>query len=471
VAAGLAASGCAVGPNYHRPAPVMSNAYEEPPPEGWKSAQPNEAIPRGKWWEIYNDPQLNQLEEQVAISNQNVIAAIAQYREARDQVRIARSSFFPTVTAAPSVTAAKGSATLSSANTANANAAAATVVDYTLPVDVSYQADVFGSIRRSVAASTATAQASAADLENARLTYQAQLAQLYFQLHGLDGDADLLQRTVTAYEESLQLTQDRFDVGVASGADVAQAKAQLETTRAQLVDVGVARAQYEHAIAILIGKAPADVKVAAATLSTPPPPIPVGVPSTLLERRPDITSAERSVAAANEQIGVAKAALFPVLTLSASGGFESTSLASWLTLPSRFWSVGPQLAATLFDAGKRRAQVDLQEAAYDASVAGYRQTVLTALQQVEDQLAALRILEQEEDVQRGAVEAAQESLAISLEQYRAGTVDYLQVITTQTVAFQNERTAIDILTRRLTASVLLIEALGGSWGSPQLPPP
>jgi NodT family efflux transporter outer membrane factor (OMF) lipoprotein len=467
IAAWVAASGCAVGPTYHRPAPVISAAFKEPPPEGWKPAEPNEAVPRGKWWEIYKDPQLNQLEEQVNISNQNVIAAIAQYREARDQVRIARASLFPTVTAAPAVTVARGSATRGNV----VNTTSGTAVDYTLPVDVSYQADVFGSIRRSVAASAASAQASAADLENARLTYQAQLAQLYFQLHGLDGDADLLRRTVTAYQESLQLTQDRFEVGVASGADVAQAKTQLETARAQLLDVGVARAQFEHAVAILVGKPPADVGVPAAVLATPPPAIPVGVPSALLERRPDVTAAERHVAAANEQIGVAKAALFPVLTLGASGGFESSSLANWLTLPSRFWSVGPQLAATLFDAGKRRAQVDLQEAAYDASVAAYRQTVLTALQQVEDQLAALRILEQEAAVQNGALAAAQESVGISTEQYRAGTTDYLQVITTQTVAFQSERAAIDILTRRLTASVLLIEALGGGWEPSPLPPP
>jgi NodT family efflux transporter outer membrane factor (OMF) lipoprotein len=470
IAAWLAASGCAVGPTYHRPAPVISASFKEPPPDGWKSAEPNEAVPRGKWWEIYKDPQLNQLEEQVSISNQNVIAAIAQYREARDQVRIARASLLPAVTATPAINASRGSATASRANAVSNTSG--TVVDYTLPVDVSYQADVFGSIRRSVTASTAGAQASAADLENARLTYQAQLAQLYFQLHGLDGDADLLRRTVTAYQETLQLTQDRFDVGVASGADVAQAKTQLETARAQLLDTGVARAQFEHAMAILIGKPPADVGVQAAVLATPPPSVPVGLPSALLERRPDVTGAERRVAAANEQIGVAKAALFPVLTLGASGGFESTSLANWLTLPSRFWSVGPQLAATLFDAGKRRAQIDLQEAAYDASVAAYRQTVLTALQQVEDQLAALRILEQEAVVQSGAVAAAQESLAISTEQYRAGTADFLQVIATQTVAFQSERTAIDVLTRRLVASVLLIEALGGGWEpSPLQTPP
>jgi NodT family efflux transporter outer membrane factor (OMF) lipoprotein len=475
VAAWLASAACAVGPTYHRPDPIISSGYKEAPPEGWKSAEPNEAVSRGKWWEIYRDAQLNQLEEQVSISNQNVIAAIAQYRAARDQVRIARASLFPTVTATPSVAVARGSTTNARSGVGTAGSgtvlstSTSTVVDYSLPVDVSYQADVFGSIRRSVAASTATAQASGSDLENAKLTYQAQLAQIYFQLHGLDGDADLLTRTVAAYEESLQLTKDRFAVGVASGADVAQATAQVETARAELLDLGVARAQYEHAIATLVGKPPAEMTVAGALLTAPPPVIPVGLPSTLLECRPDVTAAERRIAAANEQIGVAKAALFPIVTLSGALGFESTSFAQWLTLPSRFWSVGPQLAATLFDAGRRRAQVDVQEAAYDQAAAAYRQTVLTALQQVEDQLAALRILEQEATVQNAAVAAAQESLGISTLQYRAGTADYLQVITTQTVAFQSQRGAIDILTRRLTASVLLIEALGGSWQPPPAP--
>jgi NodT family efflux transporter outer membrane factor (OMF) lipoprotein len=460
---------CAVGPTYHRPAPILSAAFKESPPDGWKSAEPNEAVPRGAWWEVYHDAELNQLEVQVSISNQNVIAALARYRQARDAVRIARSSLVPTVSATPAVTVSRSSGSTSRAGVGNS--APGTFVDYTLPVDVSYQADLWGSIRRSVVASTDTAQASAALLENARLAYQAQLAELYFDLHGLDGDRDLLERTVAAYEQSLQLTQDRFDVGVASGADVAQAQAQLQTARAQLIDIGAARAQYEHAIAILIGKAPADVGLPVLVLSSPPPAIPTDLPSTLLERRPDITAAERTVAAANEQIGIARAALFPVLALAASGGLESTSLAQWITLPSRFWTIGPQLAVSLFDGGKRRAQVDLTAAAYDETAATYRQTVLTALQQVEDQLAALRTLEQEAQVQAAAVTAAEQSVNISTEQYRAGTTDYLQVISTQTVAFQSERTAIDILTRRLTASVLLIQALGGGWDVSQLQKP
>ena len=462
----MLAGGCAVGPNYRRPAAPTPQVFKEPPPEGWKQAQPNAGAIRGKWWEIYNDPQLNALEEQVSISNQNVAAAVAQYREARDAVRIARSSLFPTVTTSPAVTNQRSSATLSISASA-VSPGSATVYD--LPFDVSYQADVWGSIRRNLTASYANAQVSAADLENARLSFQAQLAEFYFELHGLDGDTDLLQRTVKAYEEYLKLTQDRFELGVASGADVAQAKTLLDTTRAQLIDLGVQRAQFEHAVAILIGKPPAELSIPAMVLKTLPPAVPIGVPSALLERRPDIAASERQVAAANEQIGIAKAAFFPSLLLSATGGLESTSFSQWLTWPSRFWAVGPQVAETLFDAGKRHAQLDTERAAYDATVANYRQTVLTAFQQVEDNLAALRILEQEATAEDAAVADAKESLAISTDQYKQGIATYLQVITAQTFALQDEKAAVDILTRRMTASVLLIEALGGGWDASQLP--
>ena len=479
--AGLAAllvfgGGCAVGPTYHRPTAPTPQVFKEPPPEGWKQAQPNAGVPRGKWWEIYNDPQLNALEEQVNISNQNVLAAAAEYREARDAVKIARSSLFPTLTTSPSVTRERPSSTLSRNITATGGTGATPVSNtgttntlYDLPADLSYQVDLWGSIRRNLTASYASAQASAADLENARLSFQAELAEFYFELHGFDGDIDLLQRTVKAYEEYLKLTQDRFELGVASGADVAQAKTQLDTTRAQLIDLGVQRAQTEHAIAILIGKPPAELTIPPMVLKTLPPPVPTGVPSVLLERRPDIASAERQVAAANEQIGIAKAAFFPSLLLSATGGFQSTSSSQWLTWPSRYWSVGPQLAETLFEGGKRHAQLDLERAAYDATVAGYRQTVLTAFQQVEDNLAALRILEQEAAATDAAVTDAEESLSISTDQYKAGIATYLQVITAQTFALQNERSAVDILTRRMTSSVLLIEALGGGWDASQLP--
>jgi NodT family efflux transporter outer membrane factor (OMF) lipoprotein len=341
--------------------------------------------------------------------------------------------------------------------------------NYTLPLDLSYQADICGSVRRNIRATADSAQVSAAQLENARLTFQAELAQDYFQLHGTDRDEQLLGTTVKSYEEFLQLTQNRLSAGVASGGDVALAQAQLENARAQLIDLGVVRAQLEHGIAILIGKPPAAVTISRSTTQSPPPPVPVSVPSALLERRPDIAAAERQMAAANEQIGIAKAAFFPTLSISASAGLESSSIVNWFTWPSRFWSVGPQMAETLFDAGRRRAQVRQTQALYDATVADYRQVVLNGLQQVEDNLAALRILAEEAEAVAKAVKAAQESLQISTYQYKAGTTSYLQVITTQAIALQNEKTGVDILTRRMVASVLLIEALGGGWDASKLP--
>jgi NodT family efflux transporter outer membrane factor (OMF) lipoprotein len=469
----LFSGACVVGPKYQRPTAPVPPAYKEQPPDNskggaaWKPAQPNDGTVRGKWWEIYNDPQLNALEEQVSISNQNVLAAEAQFREAKDTVRIVRSGLFPTVTALPSIVNSRTSSTLSSNGLINSASGVRTT--YNLPVDVSYQADVWGSIRRSVSASAAAAQVSAAQLENARLIFQSELAQDYFQLHGADSDQDLLERTVKSYEQYLQLTKNRYNGGVASGGDVAQAEAQLDTARAQLIDLGVARAQFEHAIAILIGKSPAALSISSAIIKSPPPPIPVGVPSELLERRPDIAAAERQMAAANEQIGIAKAAFYPALLLSASGGLESTSFLNWISWPSRFWSVGPQLAETLFDAGKRRAQLAQTQAAYDFTVAGYRQTVLTSFQQVEDNLAALRVLANEASAVDDAVRAAERSLQISTDQYKAGTVSYLQVITSQAIALQDERTAVDVLTRRMVASVHLVEALGGGWDASTLP--
>jgi NodT family efflux transporter outer membrane factor (OMF) lipoprotein len=467
--------GCMVGPRHTRPSAPVPASYKEAPPDSWRQAQPHAAVPRGKWWQIYNDPQLNALEEQVNISNQNVLLAEAQYREARDQVRIARSALFPLVSTAPNLTYSRNSSTVSTP-LAGVNGQTTTVAvsplpstEYSLPVDVSYQADIWGNIRRSVVAAKQTALSSDADLENARLSFQAQLAEFYFELHGLDGDAELLQTTVVSFQQYLQLTKDRFAAGVASGGDVALAQTQLDTTRAQLIDIGVSRAQFEHAIAILIGKPPAQLTIPPSVLTTAPPPVPVGLPSALLERRPDIASSERLVAAANEQIGIAQSAFFPSIILTATGGFDTTNISQWFTWPSRFWSMGPQLAETIFDAGKRKAQVDLQNSAYNATVATYRQTVLTAFQQIEDQMAALRILEQEAQAQDAAVRAAQQSLAITTAQYKAGTADYLAVITTQSIALADQRTAVDILTRRLTASVLLIEALGGGWDTSQLP--
>jgi NodT family efflux transporter outer membrane factor (OMF) lipoprotein len=458
--------GCTTGPRYNRPTAATEPQFKEAPPQSWRQAAPNAAIPRGKWWEIYNDPVLNGLEEQVSISNQNVLAAMAQYDEARAAIRVARSAYYPTVTASASVTNTRNSTTVSRTNP-NA-VSSGTHTQYDLPVDVSYQADVFGSIRHSVRASRALAQASDADLENVRLTFQAQLAQSYFGLRGADTDAQLLANTVKIYEQYLQLAKARLEVGVASGADVAQAQTQLAQAKAQLIDIGVSRAQFEHAIAIMVGKPPAEVSVARTIYAANPPQVPTGVSSTLLERRPDIAGAERRVAAQNEQIGVATSAFFPQILISATGGLQSTSPTDWFTWPSRFWSVGPQIAQTIFDGGKRKAQVALERATYQASVAQYRQTVLTAFQQVEDQLSTLRILEEEAKAQTEAVQASQSALDIATEQYKAGTADYLAVIVVQAAALQNQRTAIDISTRRMTSSVLLVEALGGGWDETQL---
>jgi NodT family efflux transporter outer membrane factor (OMF) lipoprotein len=468
----LFSSSCMVGPKYKRPTAPVPTTYKELPPDGsaqastWKEAQPSDTLARGKWWEIYNDPQLNSLEEQVSISNQNILAAEAQYRAARDAVRIVRSSLFPTVATAPSIVNSRAPVT---STPGVASFAPASRTTYDLPASLSYVTDLWGGIRRSIRASAAAAQITAAQLESARLAYQAELAQAYFGLHGTDGARELLERTVKSYQEYLQLTQDRFASGVASGADVAQAQTQLETARAQLIDYGVARAQYEHAIAILVGKPPAELSITPQTIKITPPAVPVGVPSDLLERRPDIAAAERAMAAANEEIGIAKVAYYPTLGLTASAGFEGSQFSKWFSWPSRFWSVGPQLAETIFDAGRRRAQVAQTQADFDATVASYRQTVLTAFQQVEDSLAALRVLENEAQAEDLAVAAAQNSLDISTYQYKAGVASYLQVISAQTIAFQDQLAAVNIRTRRMTASVLLIEALGGGWNASKLP--
>jgi NodT family efflux transporter outer membrane factor (OMF) lipoprotein len=449
---------CAIGPKYVRPAGPVSPAFKEVLPEGWTNAQPNDAVARGAWWSVYQDPGLDALEAQVSISNQNVLAAEAQFRAAVAAVRVARAGLFPAVTVTPSA-AASGTGAASGVKAA-----------YVLPMDVTYQADVWGSIRRSVAANRADAQASAADLENARLIYQAELAADYFEQHGLDARRRLLAATVQSYEQYLQLTKDRYEGGVASMGDVALAQTQLETARAELADLEIPRAQFEHAIAVLTGAPPSALSLAPApALSPPPPPLPVGFPSTLLERRPDIAAAERHVAAANEEIGIAKAAFYPSLSFDGSARSQASAVVDLLTLPTRAWSVGAQLAETLFDGGKRRAQVRLSEAAYDATVANYRQTVLTAFQQVEDNVAALRVLSAEANVVDRAVTAAQQSMDISTAQYRGGLVNYLQVITAQTSLLQNQAAALDILTRRLVASVSLIQALGGGWDASQLP--
>jgi NodT family efflux transporter outer membrane factor (OMF) lipoprotein len=448
---------CVVGPKYVRPPAAAPAAYKEI--EGWKTAEPKDHIMRGKWWEIFDDSQLNALEEQIDISNENVAFAEAQFRQARALVQVSRSAYFPTAVIGPSFTRAFQSSSGSPSTTRSL---------YSLPVDVSWEPDLFGRVRRSVESSSATAQATAAELENVRLAMQSELAQDYFQLRALDTEKRLLDETVAAYAKSLELTRNRYNGGVVSRADVLLADTQLKTTQAQAIDVGVQRAQMEHAIATLVGKAPADFSVPFTLLTGQPPEIPAGLPSELLERRPDIAAAERQMASANAQIGLAMAAFFPTVTLSAGGGFLSTDFGNWLSWPSRFWSIGTALSETLFEGGLRKAQTAQARAAYDATVASYRQTVLTGFQQVEDNLAALRILGQEATAQDGAVKAALDSVAVVQNQYKAGIANYLVVIAAQAAALNNQRTAINILGQRMTAAVLLIKALGGGWSAAEL---
>jgi NodT family efflux transporter outer membrane factor (OMF) lipoprotein len=461
-------SGCVVGPNYVRPVVVAPEAYKEQ--DGWKIARPQDDAFRGPWWERFEDPALNALETRVSEANLNLVVAEATYRQARALVREARSAYFPTATLGVGYTRNRQSANLGgSVGTVTTGTGSKGSNFFQLPLDIAWEPDFWGKVRRSVESSQAGAQASAGDLETARLSFQTELAQDYFQLRTLDAQKALLDATVAAYERSLTLTRTRHTSGVASQVDVAQAEAQLKSAQAQYLDVGVLRAQLEHAIALLVGQPPSAFSLPASPLATAPPSIPVGVPSELLQRRPDVAAAERRVASANAQIGVAIAAFYPTITLSASTGFESSGIATWLTWPSRFWSVGPGISQTLFDGGLRRAQTDAARAAYDGSVATYRQTVLGAFQGVEDNLAALRILEDEARVQDEAVAAARQSVTLTTAQYRAGTVSYLNVITTQTIALADEVTAVQIQGRRMTAAVLLVEALGGGWSDTDLP--
>ncbi len=463
-------SACSVGPDYVRPTAEVPPVFKEM--SGWKVAQPKDHLVRGAWWEMFDDPQLNALEKQVDISNQTVAVAEAQFRQARALIQAARSAYFPTVTAGASFTRSLRSSNIGTIGNVNVNnpvTKASPTSDFLLPLDVSWEADIWGKVRRSVEASRAGAQASAAGLEAIRLTVQAELAQDYFQLRSLDAQKQLLDTTVSNFSKTLELTKNRYVSGVASRADVLQAQTQLKTTEAQAIDIGVQRAQLEHAIALLVGKPASTFSIPFSPLVALPPAIPVGLPSELLERRPDIAAAERSVAAANAQIGVAEAAYYPTLTLGASVGFESSDLSHWFSWPNRFWSFGPGVSEVLYDGGLRRAQTAQVRAAYEASVASYRQTVLTGFQEVEDNLAALRILETEAKTQDEAVKAAQQSVAVTTNQYKAGTVSYLDVIVTQTSELANERTAITILGNRMTASVLLIKALGGGWTAKDLP--
>jgi len=448
--------GCMVGPKYVRPSVATPAAYKEA--GDWKVAQPQDAVKRGQWWEIFGDARLSALASQINISNQNVLVAEAQFRQARALVQQARAALFPTVTGA--ATATRSGAGVHSANVGGVGN------EYNLALDATWDTDVWGRLRGTVAANVASAQASAGDLESARLSAQSQLALNYFQLRVLDAQQQLLDDTVAAYQKTLDLTVNRYNSGVAGQVDVVEAQTQLESTRAQAIDVGVQRAQLEHAIAILIGKPPAEFSIAREPLNFAMPSIPSSLPSELLERRPDIAAAERRVAAANAQIGVAKAAFFPTLSLTGTGGFQSSEFAGWLTTPSRIWAIGPSILQTIFDAGLRRALTDQAIAAYDGNVATYRQTVLGAFQQVEDNLAALRILEQEAKVQDEAVNAARRSVVLTLNQYKGGIVSYLNVVTVQAAQLANERTAVTIQGQRLAAAVTLVTALGGGWTAP-----
>ena len=456
-------AGCTVGPDYKRPDAPVPEAWKEAAGK-WKTAEPKDQLPRGRWWDVFEDPALSALEDQMEVSNQSIAQAEAQVRAATAITRGARSANLPTVTTSPSASRSQGAQGRSSGGTTSP-----TANFYQLPVDASWEIDLFGRIRRSVESGVASEQAAGAQLEAVRLSMQAQLATLWFALHGLDAQQKLLAENVAGYEKALELTTNRYRQGVVSGVDVAQAKTQLESTRAQLTELGISRAQLEHAIAVLLGKAPSSFAVPVSALAARPPSIPLGLPSGLLEMRPDVAAAERRMAAANAQIGVATAAYYPTLTLSGAAGYQASSLTDFFTLPHRFWSLGPAFLATLFDGGRRKAATAQATASYDATVASYRNTVLGALQEVEDALVAVRLLEVEAAQQAEAVAAARKALAIAKSRYQVGVTTYLEVVTAQIVALSVERTAVDLATRRMTASVNLVRALGGGWKAAEAP--
>jgi NodT family efflux transporter outer membrane factor (OMF) lipoprotein len=477
LAAGLTSGivGCRVGPQYVRPAAPLAPEFKEELPSnfkasnGWKVAQPGDSQLKSDWWTSFNDRELNSLETQIEPANQTLKQAESNFRAARAAIRFYHSDLAPTVGANPSIGAVRYS---TNQPYFNKNVASNGTGDFTLPIDLNYEIDLWGRIRRSIAQSKEQAQASAADLETTRLSLHAELAIDYFNLRSADAQRKLLDETVRAFQDALQLTEDRYNGGAAPLSDVTQARTQLQSAQVQATDVDIMRADYEHAIATLLGKAPAqfDLPRNPVTVDGPIlPAIPGVLPSQLLERRPDIASEERHMAAANEQIGIAQAAFYPTLSLSAAAGFTGTSAVNWFTWPSRFFAVGPTLSQTLFDHGRRRATTDIARSDYDATVASYRQTTLTAFQQVEDDLNALHRLEVEASQQQAATASARESLDLFNTRYEGGVDTYLQVITWQTALLQNERNDIDITRRRLEASVLLIKSLGGGWDSSQLP--
>jgi NodT family efflux transporter outer membrane factor (OMF) lipoprotein len=474
-------AGCKpVGPDYNRPNYTAPPVYKEtgasavqvpltPPPNpdggAWQPATPSDGMLKGKWWEVYQDPQLNQLEERIATYNQGLRQALETYLAAQDQVKAARSALFPTLSAGPSFAHEK----LSKNRPLTGTDTPSNYNDLVLAGQGSWEPDFWGRIRRTVEAAHESAQASAADMANVNLSLQSMMAADYFQLRGLDAEIKLLKETITDLESQLDLTEKRLKGGVATEADVAQARTQLETTRAQLVDLGVARAQYEHAVGTI-----ADYKLPSFSIPFSPldlslPKIPLGVPSQLLERRPDIAAAERRTAVANAQIGIAVSAFYPTISLTGQGGFESTHGGTWIQGPSALWSLGAQAAELLFDAGQRRALTDQAKHQYEAQVSGYKGVIFLAFEDVEDQLSGLRILEQESGAEQKAVDSAQHSYDISNQRYKGGVTSYLEVLTAETTLIQNQRTAIDLQTRQFVDSVGLIRSLGGGWDTSQLP--
>jgi NodT family efflux transporter outer membrane factor (OMF) lipoprotein len=480
-------TGCTVGPKYHPPAIQPPPAFKEapPPPDTttppanppgtqaqdvgtWTVAQPSDAKIRGDWWAVFNEPELNDLEAQLNIDNQNIKLFFENYMEARALVGEARALYFPTVSVGPSYSRQRSSANLGATST-TANPGKTSQL-YSLPLEVSWTPDLFGRIRNQVHAAQYSAQVSAADLENEKLAEEADLAEFYFEIRGQDALIDLLTQTVATYQKSLDLTQAQYDTGVGDMISVVEARTTLQSTQASLTNLGILRAQYEHAIAVLLGKPASGFSLPKRALTTAPPPIPIGVPSLLLQRRPDVAAAERTMASANATLGVAYSAFYPSLTISASGGFESylfKHLADW---PSRFWSVGPGFSAPIFNAALK-SELHQYVAIYNADVATYRQTVLTAFQQVEDYLAQTRILSQQIEQQRAALSSAQESLKLEMGRYETGVDPYIDVVTLQNTVLSNQQTVYSLQIEQMTGAVQLVEALGGGWDTSQLPTP
>jgi NodT family efflux transporter outer membrane factor (OMF) lipoprotein len=473
-----ALAGCVVGPKYHTPTVQAPASYKEVTPanmkgvSNWKVAQPSDQLMRGKWWELFNDPELNKLEEQVDASNQSLASSYDAYVAARAMVKEARSQLFPTGSTSPSITKQLQSQSLhQSVVTGSSGSGTSTFTTYELPFDASWVPDLWGRVRQTIRSNAYAAQSSAADFEDVRLTMHSEVASDYLQLQTQDSLIQLYDSTVKAYQLSLDLTEALYETGIDSEESVAQAQTQLDEAMAEDTNLGIARAQYEHAIAVLIGVPPENLSIPQRPLNFAPPPIPLGVPSQLLERRPDVAEDERLVAQANAEVGIARSAYYPTLTLSAEVGFESSQFTNWLSWPSRLWSVGAAGAETIFEGGLRHATDAQYLAQYDETVANYRQTVLSAFQQVEDELVTLRILTKQIQQQDAAVAAAQHYLDLATERYKLGIDPYLDVITAETTLLTNQQTAVNLRGQQMVASVLLIEYLGGGWSRSQLPTP